>query len=146
MNEDSSTLSYHAATAAGCCSAALSASRSTVRPGSRRALTDGRGGGVGSDSGVLAVAGRAAAGLVRPARSTARRTSSMSIPSHPASMRVYSGRRDGSLIRATNGADSCRAPTRPSAVSRLYPARVLRMANSNNGERFSTSSRTAASP
>ena len=67
-------------------------------------------------------------------------------PTQPASWRAYSSRSVGSLIRATIGTHRRSAVTRPSAFSRSWSASAVRIANSNNGVRRATRSRSAPSP
>lgn len=69
-----------------------------------------------------------------------------STPTIPARLRAYSSRSATSLIRATMGTPSASARTRPSAVSRSWPATNLASANSTSGRRRAMRSRTAASP
>ncbi len=82
----------------------------------------------------------------RPAACTARCTGSRSMPSQPASIRVYSGRSAVSRMPPIAGAAARRAATRPSAVPRSNPSSVVRMTNSNSGARERTSARTASGP
>src|SRR5664280_249798 len=66
-------------------------------------------------------AGRAPRAAIRVARATSSPTCSTSTPSQPATVRVYSGRKERSRMPATMGATAPSARTRPSALVRSNP-------------------------